>query len=387
MAAYFFETITAGQALAFTAATDALVFSNRTSSGAQMSVVYNPAVAGADPTVTITDLVTRRIVVFGATAGGAGILGEGGPPGQQVSFPDGSNVFIGGGGAENVTGTEFGDGLFGGLGDDTLSAGAGHDLVQGNQGSDQLDGGAGDDTIFGGQGDDRIVTGAGSNSANGNLGADTITGAEGSSNTLLGGQQNDLLVGGSGADFLNGNLGDDTVVGGGGADILLGEAGMDSISAGDDASNLAGGAGGDTLQGGAGADTLDGGSGADILRGAGGGDLFRFASSDSSTSADAADRILDWTGGAPGAPADHIQFAGLPPVVRLNYLELSAGDFGTARALGNLHISSGYDYVAVQVGADVVVFVDSANNNGAADDAVILVGRSLADIDFTNISN
>ncbi|MDB5449807.1 MAG: hemolysin-type calcium-binding region protein, partial [Phenylobacterium sp.] len=51
-----------------------------------------------------------------------------------------------------------------------------------------------------------------------------------------------------------------------------------------------------------------------------------------------------------------------------------------------------YTYVAVQVGSDVVVFSDSiaasgtnGTVNAGAEDAVVLVGRSLADIDFSNI--
>ena len=43
------------------------------------------------------------------------------------------------------------------------------------------------------------------------------------------------------------------------------------------------------------------------------------------------------------------------------------------------------NYVAVQVGADVLLFADSLNNNGGADTAARIVGRSLADIAFSNI--
>ena len=41
--------------------------------------------------------------------------------------------------------------------------------------------------------------------------------------------------------------------------------------------------------------------------------------------------------------------------------------------------------VAVQVGSDVIVFADNGNDNGGFDDAVILVGRTLADISGANI--
>ena len=52
--------------------------------------------------------------------------------------------------------------------------------------------------------------------------------------------------------------------------------------------------------------------------------------------------------------------------------------------LGNAQIGSGTaEYVAVQVGADVIVFADSRNDDGVADDAVVLAGRTLADIDLS----
>src|ERR1041385_4296016 len=91
MATFFFETITASQALGFVAPTDTLVFSNATSSAAKTSVVFNPATATSAATITITDLVTGRSVVFGAVIAGEGDLATTG----AVVFPDGSNLFIG----------------------------------------------------------------------------------------------------------------------------------------------------------------------------------------------------------------------------------------------------------------------------------------------------
>jgi len=368
MATYAFESITAGQALSFSATSDTLSFGNAASTGARTSVVYGPASTTSAATVSITDLTTGRTIVFGTTADGGGILGEGGRPGEQGLYADGSSLFVGTAGADNVTGTASGDGFFGGQGDDSLSAIGGDDLLQGNQGDDHLDGGAGDDTIFGGQGNDSVAAGAGVNFVNGNLGDDTISGADGGANTLLGGQQNDSLLGGGGADFLNGNLGDDTIEGGGGNDLVFGEAGSDS------------------LQGGLGADTLVGGAGADVLQGGGGSDVFLFSAGQSGLVPASLDRIVDWTGGSRTSPVDHIDFSNLAGAVPLTYLELTAGDFAAAKSLADLQIASGYDYVAVQVGADVVVFVDSAANNGGADDALVLVGRSLADVDYVNFA-
>lgn len=385
MATYTFESITATQALAFSAAADSLAFANPASSGNEISVAYNSSGAPSGPTVTLTDLTNGRSVVFGTTAGGTGILGEAGQGSSQIPFADGSNLFIGGTATDSAAGTALGDGLFGGAGDDSLSGGAGRDLLQGNQGDDVLDGGPGADTIFGGQGNDIIVAGAGTNLVNGNLGDDTISGVAGSANTLLGGQQNDSLAGGGGADFLNGNLGDDTISGGGAADTIFGEGGSDRITAGDGGAAADGGSDNDTITGGPGGDTITGGSGTDVLRGGDGPDRFVFASGHSGTAEGLLDRILDWSGGRSGAPADQFHFLGIAGATPTTYLELTVSTYAAAKVLADSQIAAGNNFVAVQIGADVVLFVDTGANNGTAEDAVVLVGRTLADIDYTNI--
>lgn len=60
-----------------------------------------------------------------------------------------------------TTGSEPGQTLIGGDGDDVLRGGDGHDLLLGGDGDDRLDGGAGNDTIIGGAGHDTLVGGAG----------------------------------------------------------------------------------------------------------------------------------------------------------------------------------------------------------------------------------
>lgn len=376
MSTYSFASITDAQALGFSAASDSLVFENPASRGNHVSVSYNPGASTAAGTVTLTDPASGRAVVFGAALGG-------GP--SAITFADGSILIVGGTGADSESGGAQGDGLFGGPGDDSLSGGAGADVLQGNQGGDSLDGGAGNDTIFGGQGNDSITGGEGANFVNGNLGDDTITGAAGSANTLLGGQQNDVLIGGAGADLLNGNLGNDTISGGGGADAIFGEAGNDRITLGDAGSAADGGSGSDTITGGAGADTIIGGVGADDLRGGGGADIFQFSAGHSGTTEGALDRVLDWAGGRSLGPSDQIQFIGLAAATPTTYLEMTASSYGAAKLLADGQIAAGNNYVAVQIGADVVLFVDSGNNNGTADDAVMFVGRTLADIDYTSI--
>src|SRR6185312_15195348 len=223
MATFFFETITAAQALAFNATTDTLVFTNATSSGTKMSVTYNAATATSTATETVIDLVTGRSVVFGSNALQLGEAGHTTPV-----FGDASTLIIGSP-AANDTGTiaAASGGAFGGDGNDTLTGGAGGDLLQGNQGNDSLVGGAGADTIFGGKDNDTIDVGTGANFAQGNLGNDTITAATStSSNILLGGQGDDNITGGTGNDILSGDLGNDTISGGNGADSLAGVGGV-----------------------------------------------------------------------------------------------------------------------------------------------------------------
>jgi hypothetical protein len=65
-------------------------------------------------------------------------------------------------------------------------------------------------------------------------------------------------------------------------------------------------------------------------------------------------------------------------------VESTQADFAAALSFANGQIAAGRNYVSVQVGADVIVFADSAGNDGTADSAVILVGRTLSDIAFND---
>lgn len=100
--------------------------------------------------------------------------------------------------------TNSNDWVYGGTGNDSVSAlagndvvwsGAGDDIVSGNEGNDQLYGEAGNDTLVGGEGGD----------------------------TLSGGAGNDTLISNGGTDFFFGGTGDDTfnVNRGGGTDYVM----------------------------------------------------------------------------------------------------------------------------------------------------------------------
>ena len=180
-----------------------------------------------------------------------------------------------------------------------------------------------------------------------------------------------LVLGLAGDDTLTGAAGDDNLAGGRGGDSLTGAAGGD---------RLFGDLGNDTQAGGAGVDTLVGGPGSDLLVGGPGADVFAVGGPHPD-GAPGLDRIVDFTHGE-----DRIVFGRDDVATAANFATGSAADFASALALANGKIAGGAaDFVAVKVGADVIVFADSHHDDGTADAAVVLVGRSLADIGFGDI--
>ena len=338
-----------------------------------------------------------------------------------------------------VNGTDASETLSGGVGNDTVQGLGGDDVLIGRAGNDRLDGGAGSDTVSyaeaGAAVTVSLVSGAGSGAGQG---ADVLISIEGvfgsgfndtlsgstSADTLRGGAGGDIVFGGGGGDFVYGETGDDTLTGnpgalmvdgGDGNDMLsapgaqsaaltlTGGAGNDVLTAGGgtlfgDAGNdtltvtgvvsglrLDGGAGADVLTGGALADTLAGGSGDDTITGGqgrdeittgDGADRIEIASGEFGVTLESADMILDWSA------LDRLVFGG-GLVVGGAYAEFSANDPIQAATQASQAMAAGSNFVAVQLGSDVLVFVDSANTNVAAD-GVRLVGRTLADLDAAN---
>ncbi len=447
MANYTFETITAAQALSV-GSEDSLTITS--GSGRTTTVIFQQ-----DGTFAVT--IADRTVVFGSQFQFLN--------GSRLRYPDNSELYIGGAGADvrdfgNIP--TAGGGAYGGAGDDTLSTSPAAWLVQGNQGSDVITARAGwSNTIYGGQDNDRIsflLSAADQPQfVQGNRGNDNIQGAFGG-DTLLGGQGLDQINGGGGRDFINGNLGDDIITGAG---TLLGEGGNDTISVGDDSTasggegddhitislpsgaippmtvvhgdagndtlvattgprdqlygddgndriaiiqdssfgavslgklldggvgddtliarggedTLLGGDGSDSLSGGDSADRIVGGAGPDTLAGGAGADRFELTSTTTLLTDAGADRILDWSS------EDRLVFRGPGQP----YSETTATDFASALTAAQGLISGGAaEVVAVQVGADVIVFAD-ASAGTSVDVAAMLVGRTLADISGANI--
>ncbi|MFL5295802.1 MAG: calcium-binding protein [Phenylobacterium sp.] len=323
MTTFTFETITAAQALQFTA-NDLLMFQTGTAMQSSVSYLLNGDVA-------IT--VGARTVEFGAAI-------------TNVALPftfasNGSVLFIGGTAADEVSlsGSIPGNAMFGGGGNDVLDLDGMGGLAQGNQGNDTILS-QGQATIYGGQGDDSLsaTVGADHDFLQGNKGNDTIVG--GLHDTLLGGQGDDSITGGG---ILDGNLGDDRVTGSG---QLFGEDGNDTLT---------------TM--GLGGDSLTGGNGAD-----------HFVFSNGAPSSGFITQILDWSS------LDSLQFRA-PAAGTTGFTTATASSYQAAlTAATGLIQTNHFAHVAVQVGADVIVFSSASG----APDAVDLVGRTLADISAAN---
>ncbi|HVI34351.1 hypothetical protein [Phenylobacterium sp.] len=224
--------------------------------------------------------------------------------------------------------------------------------VVGTSGPDTLAGSAAAESLSGLAGDDLIRPGGGNDTVDGGAGVDVI-----SYDNATGGVAVSLFPSPGGPQISNA----EHLSGGSFGDTLTGAAGDNS---------LRGGAGADSLDGGFGADTLVGGAGADTLRGGEGADRFVVDGSDSAV--EAPDVILDWSSD------DRLAL-----ILSGAYQEASAPDAG--RAYAERLIAGGAQVVAMETPAGVIVYFDSAYDGGGAESAMLLAGRTLADIDGANV--
>lgn len=359
-----------------------------------------------------------------------------------------ADTLYGNGGDDKLVGNAGDDVLTGGAGNDTVLGGDGDDYLMGDAGNDRLDGGAGSDwagyesataavkvdlTLTGAQntgggGTDTLIS---IENVYGTNYADTLTGSA-ANNMLSGGGGNDTIFGGQGDDFLTGGAGNDTLSGGDGDDtvsyddgdatgvnvnigagyVLGGTHGMDILvsiegaygSAGNDTltgdyyvgSYLGGGAGNDMISiysagsyaeggdgddqisvfqdsvavGGAGDDLIEIGSWGNTVWGGAGRDTFQF---NSMTGTYAPTNVMDFDVG------DRISIE--RPDLSKSYIEITASDYDSAvfTAYGLMKNAPGTIVVA-QVAGDVAVFQGATS----PDTTLVLVGRTLEDIDYSN---
>ena len=172
---------------------------------------------------------------------------------------------------ENVTGSAFGDDLWGNDGVNVLRGNAGDDSMKGFGGNDTLYGGADDDDLYGMDGADTLYGENGNDVLNGGAGNDDMSGGSGS-DTFYVDSAGDTVVDSSGGTFeivytsTSYALAD-------GVDIELfrttDQAGLGSI-------DLTGNNSSQEIMGNAGSNMIAGGGGNDLLWGFGGEDAFIF---------------------------------------------------------------------------------------------------------------
>jgi Ca2+-binding RTX toxin-like protein len=169
------------------------------------------------------------------------------------------------------------------------------------------------------------------------------------------------------------------MIGTSGNDVLTGKGQDDLISGLDGNDTLTGGRGADTLIGGAGDDYLIGGPGANVLTGGAGNDFFFIDGPAPKTFADLT-RITDFTHNE-----DTLVFSDKISIAGSTLWADTEATYADALAVATQKITSGAaQIVTVQLGSDVVVFA-GANMDHRVDAAVLLVGKTLTDIDTWDV--
>lgn len=160
---------------------------------------------------------------------------------------------------EAATGSDYNDIIVGSNTGNVLRGGLGNDTIYAQGGTDTIIGGEGNNTLFGQDGNDTFFLRDGVNAVNGGAGTDTADYAQSTQTVIV---RLDGLASGGGAtgdtfvsvENINAGFGNDALIGNGGANVLNGRGGNDTILAGSGADTLEGREGNDTLYGQAGSD-------------------------------------------------------------------------------------------------------------------------------------
>jgi Ca2+-binding RTX toxin-like protein len=287
--------------------------------------------------------------------------------------------------ADILTGDSNGNELYGLDGADQLFGGGGNDFISADVTDTVLDGGTGIDSLSYFDSGTVVATIIGFEALQLNSGAAIIlTGTQFANgfalNTAVSGTGSITVNMDAGVFFLSKLF---SFAGSGVSMVVNGTAGTDilklgnvahTVNAGDGIDQIKGGSAADTINGGSGGDKINGAGGADILTGGAGNDVFKYANVSDSGLGAAADRITDYTIGQ-----DRLNFS------RIDTNPALAGDqaftfLGTAAfaatGLGQLRYLTS--------GADLIVQAD-VNGDGVADMEVILQGiggQVLSGADF-----
>ena len=330
---------------------------------------------------------------------------------------------------ENVTGTDFGDRLYGSDGINVLRGGKGTDIILGRGGNDVINGGSGADELDGGEGVVDTVDYSGDYGA---VWVDLQTGqgrwnyADGdilrNFENIVGTDFGDRLIGDEGANHIGGGKGEDVISGGGGEDVLAGGRGADVLDGGvgidtadyrgnygavwvnlatgvgkwnyaegetyisienvagtdfndriegnAEANGVTGGGGDDWIIGGGGDDSLDGGMGADRLDGGAGMDTAYYGGNPGAVWIDLTTGIGKW-GWAEGDVLTSIE-----NVIGTSYDDRLDG----AAAANRLYGGEGADLITGGAGADLLAGGAGADrlDGGADEDTADYEGDSGA---------
>ena len=194
-----------------------------------------------------------------ARGGSPGVDRMSGSGGRDTLHGLGGNDTLRGlGGGDRLGGGRGNDDLWGGSGGDELEGGDGDDHLYGDLNADRSRSRGCERVVQEKDVAQRLCHNGGTNAGElvrGGSGNDTCHGRGG----------DDVLEGVGGIDRLSGDSGDDELFGRKGADLMFGGAGNDLLEGGQGADGLSGGSGNDTLNGGYGRDRLSGGPGNDTL--------------------------------------------------------------------------------------------------------------------------
>ncbi|WP_394201973.1 calcium-binding protein, partial [Marinagarivorans algicola] len=185
---------------------------------------------------------------------------------DEIAGGNGKDAIYGGGGDDIIDGGNSHDELYGGMGSDIITGGNGRDVIYGDEGDDAIDGGNSNDDLYGGDGNDTILGGGGQDYIEGGEGDDIINSGNGD-DIIFGDEGNDVITAENGRDFINAGSGNDIIDGGLGSDTIFGDSGNDRITGGADNDTLSGGEGDDTFyyDGADGTDNVNGGNGYDSI--------------------------------------------------------------------------------------------------------------------------
>lgn len=238
-------------------------------------------------------------------------------------------------GDDTIRGAAGYDDLYGFAGNDRIDGFARGDLLDGGTGADTMDGGAGDDTFIVDDVGDVVIEGDKTRG-----GIDTVRSSVGYQ--LTDSVENLVLL--EGARFGYGNQLANRLTGSEVGDLLKGGLGVDSID------------------GGNGSDRIHGERGADVLTGGGGVDIFFYQTVLDST-ATAADRISDFSGGV-----DIINLAGVDANVRRDgnqkFKFIGTADFSSVNASAQVRFDydeasdTGTLYASIDADTDAEIVVE-----------------------------